>query len=188
MLFEKTLSSLAKKLDAAGIPYVVVGGQALLHLGAARMTEDIDITLGIDVAQVDRLFGALGELGLSPRVQDARQFVCETMVLPCTHTESSVAVDCILSNTAFEQQAIEQADAIEVDGYPVRFAGLEDLLVQKVIAQRPRDLEDAQTLVMLHHAVIDRQRVRTWLREFEVALGIDLVALFDRLMDAADGR
>lgn len=41
----RTLHRLARDLDAAGIPYMLVGAMALGHHGYARMTTDVDIIL-----------------------------------------------------------------------------------------------------------------------------------------------
>lgn len=41
----RTLRRVAKALDAAGIPYMLVGAMALNHHGYARMTTDVDIIM-----------------------------------------------------------------------------------------------------------------------------------------------
>ena len=44
-MFAELLERVATALDAAGIPYTVVGGQAVLIPGEARLTKDVDVTL-----------------------------------------------------------------------------------------------------------------------------------------------
>ncbi len=51
-MFEAILARLGRELDAADLPYMVIGGQAVLLYGEPRLTDDIDITLG---ATLDRL-------------------------------------------------------------------------------------------------------------------------------------
>jgi hypothetical protein len=46
----------------------------------------------------------------------------------------------------------------------------EDLIVYKLVAARPVDLEDARQLAMRHHAHIDRERVRRIVAEFDGVL------------------
>lgn len=41
-------------MDEAGVPYMVIGGQAVLIYGEPRLTKDIDITLGVDVDGLPR--------------------------------------------------------------------------------------------------------------------------------------
>ena len=52
-MFTKLLKKIAIALDQKGIPYMVIGGQAVLLHGEPRMTRDIDITVGITTEQID---------------------------------------------------------------------------------------------------------------------------------------
>ncbi|MDI3467220.1 MAG: hypothetical protein OJF50_006041 [Nitrospira sp.] len=47
-MFTRLLERLATALDLAKIPYMIIGGQAVLLYGEPRLTRDIDVTLGID--------------------------------------------------------------------------------------------------------------------------------------------
>jgi len=46
-VFDRLLARIAKNLDAAKIPYRIIGGKAILQFGEPRLTKDIDVTLGI---------------------------------------------------------------------------------------------------------------------------------------------
>ena len=41
---------------------MIIGGQAVLLYGEPRLTKDIDITLGIDFDELDRLLKVISEL------------------------------------------------------------------------------------------------------------------------------
>lgn len=63
----------------------------------------------------------------------------------------------------------------------MRFASPEDLVIHKLFARRPRDLEDVRG-VILKNPGLDRDYVRGWLGEFDASLpGSGLVALFESL-------
>ena len=49
-MFEKLIRRVAQRLDDDKIPYMVIGGQAVLVYGRPRPTRDIDTTLGIDTS------------------------------------------------------------------------------------------------------------------------------------------
>lgn len=53
-------------------------------------------------------------------------------------------------------------------GHDVRFAAPEDVIIHKVFAGRPRDLEDVRTIA-LKNPDIDRAYIRRWLQEFEMS-------------------
>lgn len=48
-MFQKLLKKIANELSAHNIPYMVIGGQAVLLYGEPRLTKDIDIILGIGI-------------------------------------------------------------------------------------------------------------------------------------------
>lgn len=96
---------------------------------------------------------------------DPETFTRETMVLPCSNPETGIRVDMIFSFSPFEQQAIGRARIVRIGLADVRFTSLEDLLVHKLIAGRPRDLEDAR-IVLLKNPNADLDYMRHWLGEF----------------------
>jgi len=51
----KLIRRIAEVLDQAKIPYMIIGGQAVLLYGRPRLTRDIDITLGIDTNEFAKL-------------------------------------------------------------------------------------------------------------------------------------
>ena len=46
------IERLARALERAGLPYMVIGGQAVLLYGEPRVTKDVDITLGVGPEQL----------------------------------------------------------------------------------------------------------------------------------------
>lgn len=180
-MYKELVSTIARSLDEKGIPYMVIGGQAVLVHGEPRLTRDIDITLGAGPEGLDLVLEAVSELGLEILPEDVRAFVERTMVLPARHAASGVRVDFIFSFTPYERQAIERASVIDMERTPVRFASPEDLVIHKLFARRPRDLEDAKG-VILKNPSLDRDYVIGWLEEFDASLpGSDLVSLFESL-------
>jgi len=65
-MFEKILSQIGLSLKKHNLPYMVVGGQAVLLYGEPRLTRDIDITLGVDVDRLGEVLVVVQELNLKP--------------------------------------------------------------------------------------------------------------------------
>ena len=168
-MFAELLSRIATALSRHNLPYMVIGGQAVLLYGEPRLTKDIDITLGVNIDQLDALLEIVREASLRPLPNDIPSFVKKTNVLPALDENSGIRIDFIFSFTPYERQAIAQAREVSLSGQQIRFAALEDLVIHKIFAGRPRDLEDVRILVLKNPAV-DRAYVEKWLKQFDIAL------------------
>ena len=180
-MFESLLEKIASELDKSGIPYMVIGGQAVLLYGEPRLTRDIDITLGISVEMLDEMLLVAETIGLKPLV-DPRTFTLKTMVLPCSARETDLRVDFIFSFSPYERQAMERARIVRIRETGVKFASAEDLVIHKIFAGRPRDLEDAKG-VLLKNTEIDHAYIRHWLNELSIATAESFLDRFEALVE-----
>lgn len=165
-MFQELIARTAASLKVRKIPYMIIGGQAVLLYGEPRLTRDIDVTLGVDVSRLPDLLRSVDDIGLTPLPDDAESFVRRTMVLPTQHEETGIRVDFIFSFTSYEIEAIARAHWVTMAGQDVAFASVEDLIIHKIFAGRPRDLEDVRS-VLLRNPGIDSQYIYRWLREFD---------------------
>ena len=78
-MFDRILSQIAACLRKNDLPYMIIGGQAVLLYGEPRLTRDIDITLGVSIDQLDRLLQAIEQMHLKPLPKDIATFVSQTM-------------------------------------------------------------------------------------------------------------
>lgn len=178
-MFSRLLEQIAAALEAAGFEYMVVGGQAVLVYGEPRMTKDIDVTVGAGLERLHELRAAAARIGLRPLVDD-ESFTRETMVFPCQDPDSGIRVDFILSTSDYERLALSRVRRVPVGNASVRFASLEDVVVHKVIAGRPRDLEDVRKL-LLKNPGVDATYVEGWLERFSKALSQPFSERFQEL-------
>lgn len=168
------LGRIAQSLDSHGIPYMIVGGQAVLVYGEPRLTKDIDVTLGVGPDRLGDLLPIITALGLRPLV-DPETFTRQTLVLPCEEDDTGHRVDFILSFSEYEREALQRTRATPIEGVAVRFASPEDVIIHKMVAGRPRDLEDVASVAAKTPA-LDLDYVSRWLRAFEGDLGRPLNA------------
>jgi predicted nucleotidyltransferase len=176
-VFERLLKKIAIQLKEGAIPYMVIGGQAVLLYGEPRLTRDIDITLGIGVEELSKVKKILRTMGLKILVKKDKEFVAKTMVLPAMNRESGIRIDFTFSYSLYERQAIERAKEIKLGRTSVRFASLEDLVIHKVIAGRPRDLEDVRS-ILLKNPKYHSRYIGKWLVEFDQSLGEHFLKVF----------
>lgn len=167
-MFDQIIARVAASLDQAGLPYMIIGGQAVLLYGEPRLTRDIDITLGVDIDRLETLLDAIRKLSLKILPEDAAAFVRQTMVLPTLDETTHIRMDFIFSFTLYESQAIRRAKKVKILGQDVSFASAEDLIIHKIFAGRPRDLEDVRS-VILKNPGLDVPYIEEWLKAFDEA-------------------
>lgn len=158
-MFKNLLISISKAFKKHEIPYIIIGGQAVLLYGEPRLTKDIDITVGLNIDALDKILNIMVDIGTKPLPKNLKHFVRETMVLPLVHQESGIRIDIIFSFSDFEKTAIQRANKITLEDTEVQFVSLEDLIVFKVFSGRNRDLEDARIILQKNkQADIDQIR------------------------------
>ena len=179
-MFQSILVKLAKAFDSQQIPYIVIGGQAVLLYGEPRLTRDIDITLGIDNTFASQIEHLAKSIQLYPAVDDTEQFVKSSNVLPLYDPESKIRVDLIFSFLSYERQAMGRANPVMLDRYPVKYASLEDIIIHKLFAGRPRDIEDVKGIIQRSPG-FDRGYIEVWLGELSKSIDKDLIKEFNSI-------
>lgn len=165
-MIEKLIKKIAQHLDEDKVPYMIIGGQAVLLYGTPRLTRDIDITLGIDTDKFPLIEGICRKLGLKVLPENPEDFTRETKVLPAEELKLRIRVDFIFSFTPYEAQAIKRTKEVVMNGYPVKFASCEDVIIHKMFAGRAVDEEDVKNILIKNKKSIDLEYIRRWLSEF----------------------
>ena len=185
-MFDETLVRIAGALESTGMPYMIIGGQAVLLHGEPRLTRDIDITLGVNIDRLEILLGVTRRLSLKPLPEDVSAFVQKTMVLPAIEEDTGIRVDFIFSFTPYESQAIQRAKKVRILDRDVRFATAEDLIIHKIFAGRPRDIEDARNIV-LKNPDLDIRHIEEWLKAFDDAADVkNFLATFRQVLNSTN--
>ena len=180
-MFQQLLEQMALALESRGIPYMLVGGPATLLYGEPRLTRDIGVALGTGPerwAEIVELAEASGWQPLGDK-----KFVERTLVLPCIERASGIRIDFVFSHLAFERQAMERVRRVPIGTAQVCFASVEDLIIHKIAAGRPRDWEDVRG-ILLKKPEMDLPYVRRWLKEFEASFNEGFLERFETLRKA----
>jgi predicted nucleotidyltransferase len=148
-----------RRLDAAGVDFVVVGGIAAVAHGSPQFTRDLDIVFANDEANLQRLGRVLVDLNAKllgvtedvPFVPDARTLKrVRLLTLDTDEGRLDVMVQPDGSK-GYDQLRAGSIEAV-VEGAAVRVAGLDDLIAMKKAAGRPKDrvhVEELQAIKRL---------------------------------------
>lgn len=142
-------------LDAHGVRYVLVGGLAATLHGSPAVTYDVDVAAQQTVANLERLAGALVELGAvrytdregpldqpapSRFLEDVEQFASPIGYIDVLHW--------IPAAGGYDQLA-DRAEPIDVGGVRVLVAALDDVIASKQAADRDKDRAQLPALYAL---------------------------------------
>src|SRR4029077_19564394 len=168
---ERAIHAIAQVLDSLHIDYAIIGGIANAVWGEARATIDVDVTIAVEPADLPGTVRAIATRLPSP-VADAVEFVRQTRVLPLDSSEG-VRIDVIFALLPFEVEAIHRAKKVTIAERTVSVVTPEDLVLMKIISDRPRDLADAESIVRRRVSELDREYLEPRLRELATLLERD---------------
>lgn len=151
---EKALIEIASFCSDRKIPYMVIGGIANIFWGSPRATLDIDVTVMVQDERIDSIVDDASRT-FEVLVGNPRDFIKETRVLPLK-VKNGIRVDLIFGQLPFEEDAIKRAVLKKVEGHDVAVCTAEDLIVHKIISERPKDREDVKELIRRQGDSLDR--------------------------------
>ena len=164
---EKTIIDVARFLKKEKVPYMIIGGIANLFWGEPRTTLDVDVTVKVKdenisafVAKVNKKFSILES--------EPQKFIEKTRVLPIKTRD--LTVDIIFAALPYEEEAIGRAVVRKVANAKVSICAVEDLIIHKIISERPRDIEDVKKILTRQKRAINRKYLTPKIRELSESL------------------
>lgn len=162
---------------STGVSYAVIGAMARNAWAPPRATTDVDVAVTVTPSQYAALLGELERRDIVLKRASAAEMHAPVpdLVLLEGPPGPLRRADLLVAKTDFEREAIEQS--IEMDiGVQCRVVRPEHLVVYKLIAGRPRDLDDAAEVMRtrtLAQQPVDREVVRRWALEWGVEDRLD---------------
>lgn len=151
---------------SARVPYVVVGGLALLLHGIDRVTADVDLVTDRAADATRDLINALTAAGYRPVAPVDPALLADASIRDQWRTQPNMEVfslwdttnrgptlDVLLSSPVPFTDLHRDALTVTLDGVPVTVASVAHLITMKEHTARPRDLEDVQRLRVLQSGV-----------------------------------
>jgi predicted nucleotidyltransferase len=146
-------SLLLKPLVETGVDFVVIGGIAVVLHGSGRITRDLDIVFAPDDANLEALGRVLTDVDARLRgVEEEVPFVPEgrtlqgVQLLTLNTSHGWFDVHRSVDGAPPYEQLRRRAERMDVGGFSVLVAGVDDLIAMKRAAGRPVDLTDIEAL------------------------------------------
>jgi len=128
--------------------------------GRPRLTEDVDVTLDLDEVSAATLVAKLATVSFELAEFADEEFVGATRVLPFVHNATGMSLDVVLAGPGLEQLFLAEAEEVDLGGVRVPVIRVEHLLVTKILAARPKDLDDAREILQSRDDIRSRSGAR----------------------------
>jgi len=139
--FRDLLSALA----ASNAEYVVVGGWAVAFHTEPRFTKDLDLLIGTEPANLQRVVDAARTFGAPRSILDQLATLGDEEFLILGTPPARVDLLRAIPGVDF-RVAMSRAKRVDWDGVTVNILSREDLIASKRAAGRERDLRDLRRL------------------------------------------
>jgi len=145
-----------RALHDAGVEFVLIGGVAARLHGSPSLTRDVDICYARDVDNLDRLADVLRGVHARLRgVDDDVPFVLDRRTLQAggSFTFSTdlgdIDILAIPAGVAGFDELARSAETVDLDGFTVQVATVDDLIRMKRAAGRAKDRAEVEILSAL---------------------------------------
>ena len=165
----EALEQLKGFFESNGVRYMIIGGLANTVWGRPRLTYDADVKVVLGELSIGE-FGRMAGWSFAFRRPDAIEFARQNYVL-LIHVTNEVPADLIIGLLPYENQAIERAVPVDIEGVVMPVCTAEDLIVHKAISERERDWLDIEGILLRQRDALDQEYVEDWLLEFASGLG-----------------
>lgn len=176
----RTVNLVIEALETKGIDYAIFGGLALQAWKRIRSTLDVDIMVIINKEEIEPLIETILEKGLRRDVESPEVKLGEITLFRFIYLDEEslldIKVDIAIARGGFPKKVVRNRVKLNVLGRDMWFVGCEDLILLKVLSNRPIDIADARELMSINKEVIDKDylykqaselKIETQLREME---------------------
>ena len=173
------LAALAALVSEWRAPCALVGGLAMVLRARPRLTRDVDLVITVPEGSSGALLEAARRHGFAYDEQETRTFVEGGLVrlwftqTPGAPRQESVGVDLLFANDALSESVVARAQMQDFDGIRLPVATAEDLLLMKLDANRPTDLDDALALKDVFGESLDRDYIERWAAQLDLTKRVE---------------
>lgn len=148
---------LLSKLSENDFDFIVIGGFAAAAYGSSFVTTDLDVCAILTPDNIEKLRKALGDIHPLHRIANNKPSFLDTPKsiegINNLYLQTDVGILDLLSNVTGVGDFKELSKScieIKIYGYKYKMISIEDLIKAKLALKRPKDLEVARELEIIH--------------------------------------
>jgi len=145
MDIQPEFKELLKLFTEHKVEFVIVGGYALAFHGHPRMTGDIDLLVGVETENSQKILEALKDFGFGSLGLKQSDFTKPGQVVQLGYPPKRIDIMTSIDGVSWEQIK-KNAVYSSLDNLSIAFISLDDFLENKRATGRPKDIADAEAL------------------------------------------
>src|SRR6516225_7271729 len=119
----------SRRLEAAGIEYMLTGSMAMNYYANPRTTRDIDLVVALRIDDTTRIIDLFGSDYYVSR-EAVESSIRDESLFNLIHNESVIKVDCIVrKQTAFRLNEFNRRQRIKIEDFETWIVSKEDLII-----------------------------------------------------------
>ena len=167
----EVLQEVARRLVAAGIPYMVTGSIAANFYAVPRMTRDIDVVIELAERDADR-FIELFQKNFYLEPETVRAAARDKAMFNLIHNEYVLKIDFVVrKDSDYRRKEFSRRQKISVDNRPIYVVSPEDLILSKLAwakdSESPVQLSDVRNLLKSVRG-LNRRYLARWAKQLGV--------------------
>jgi hypothetical protein len=165
----RALKHLWLSLAPLHLPMALMGGMSLAVWKHVRLTQDVDILVGLGQFAADGVLNRLEKAGFRPKRQPPIQQLGPLRVLQLLYEPPQAfletQVDLLFADSEYHRQALARSSPARLEGLDIEIAVLscEDLILHKLVAGRIIDKADTANLLRINRSILDLNYLLGWI-------------------------
>ncbi len=170
---DEALVEVVEICERCGISYGVMGGIAVRIHGIPRPTYDVDLTVVADQAALTSFFDAAEELGYEVSSMYRTGWRDRVADMPMVKLRAylteghGIDVDVFLAESDFQASLMGRCKLQDFEQRQLNVVSPEDLILLKLLANRPRDLGDIGDVLFMQ-GQLDEAYLRLWAERLDI--------------------
>lgn len=167
----EVLKIVVKRLESAGVPYMITGSIAANFYTTPRMTRDIDIVIEIGENNIEALFSLFSDDFYIDK-DSIRNAICNKQIFNIIHKEGVVKIDFIIrKDKKYSKIEFGRKRSIVFEELKINVTSPEDLILSKLFWAKDTlsemQIRDVRNL-MKTVPDLDIKYIENWIKELEL--------------------
>src|SRR5687767_8159880 len=126
------LRDVSRRLESAGITFMLTGSVAMNYYAQPRMTRDIDLVVSLNETQIEEFFRLFESEYYFDR-QNVTHAISPCGMFNLIHSDAVIKVDCVvLKPDAYRQEEFARRKQINLGDFKTWIVSREDLILSKL--------------------------------------------------------